>query len=59
MALENISTFFSGSIPISDIENGISNKHIIRLEHFVGSTPSFLIQSLQKEKDHPGDLSGT
>ncbi|MEX0685564.1 MAG: transcription-repair coupling factor [Balneolales bacterium] len=49
MALEQLSKLFSSSLPLKEFHHHIENKKSIRLERFVGSTPSFLIKELEKK----------
>ncbi|HKJ46831.1 MAG TPA: transcription-repair coupling factor [Balneolales bacterium] len=48
MALQNISKLVQSDLPLKEIEQHLKKHHSIKLDRFVGSTSSFLIQALQK-----------
>jgi len=50
MSLKNISKIVQSEIPIKEIEQHLKERHSIKLDRFVGSTSSFLIQGLQQKK---------
>ncbi|MEX2641450.1 MAG: transcription-repair coupling factor [Balneolales bacterium] len=52
MAFEQFSELFKSSLPLTDFHRKISDKKNIRLERFIGSTPSFLIQALRRKHNH-------
>lgn len=51
MALQSVFKTFSSQLPWKDFYNHIDNKHAIHLDHFVGSTPAFLISKLSQKYD--------
>ncbi|MDZ7660606.1 transcription-repair coupling factor [Fodinibius sp.] len=51
MALQSVLKTFSAQIPWSDLHSHIKERNTIQLNHFVGSTPSFLVAKLAQKFD--------
>ncbi|NIT58167.1 MAG: hypothetical protein GWN00_18640, partial [Aliifodinibius sp.] len=51
MALQSVLKTFSAQIPWPDLHSHVKERNTIQLNHFVGSTPSFLIAKLSQKYD--------
>ena len=52
MALQKIHEIVEAGLPIDEVKEAIKQSGAARLDHAVGSLPSFAIESLRKEYDH-------
>ncbi len=52
MALEHISELFLKHFPYSELTKRLEQVHRVRLDQFVGSIPSFLVEKLSKDYKH-------
>jgi len=51
MALQSVLKTFSAQIPWRDLHSNIDNRNSVFLDHFVGSTPAFLVAKLALKYD--------
>ncbi|MEL7834319.1 transcription-repair coupling factor [Fodinibius sp. Rm-B-1B1-1] len=58
MALQSALKTFSAQIPWSDLTPHIKDRNVIQLNHFVGSTPAFLIAKLAEKYDKIAVIHG-